>query len=271
MQKVRLQKDQVDKGFSAIYETYEELNQVSWVDQYMRSCVYRHVEDFLSPRSSILELNCGSGIDACYFASQGHQVLATDLAKSSATYVNQKIEKSQLRNLTFQRLDFEDINRLKPKKFDYIFSNFGGFNCVPNPEQTFSKFKEVLKPNAVVSLCILGPYYPWEWLYALKGDFKLAFRRLNNEGTIANVEGGKVRTYYYSPKDIERKMGDDFQLLKVDSLGFAFPSVNFEKVHQFKKVSKFLIHLDRKLHQLKLVPSFLGDYFIISFRFMGHG
>ncbi|MCH8534153.1 MAG: class I SAM-dependent methyltransferase [Flavobacteriaceae bacterium] len=269
MKKFNTQKDQVDKGFSAIYKNYEELNRLSWVDQYMRKCVYRHVEQFISPNSSILELNCGSGIDASYFAQQGNQVLATDIAQSSSAYVKQKKEELKLNNLTFQLLDFENILALQPQKFDYIFSNFGGFNCVSQPEDTFCKFKKLLQPNAVVSLCVLGRYYPWEWLYALKGDFNLAFRRFNKNGVIANVEGGRVQTFYYTPHQIKEKMGDEFQLLKVESLGFAFPSVNFQKVHQFKKLSKLLIYIDQKMHQWNIVPTNLGDYFIISFRFTG--
>lgn len=260
------QKNQVDEGFSAIYENYEKLSQHSWVDQYMRSCVYRHVNNLIPSHSSILELNCGSGIDAAYFALKGHQVLATDIAKSSADYVNQKKQKLQLKNLTFKLLDFENLDMLKPQKFDYIFSNFGGFNCVSNPEYTFSKFKQILQPNAIVSLCILGPYYPWEWLYALKGDFKVAFRRLKKGGALANVEGKKVHTFYYTPQQIKQKMGKDFEVIKVESLGYTFPSVNFEKVHRFKKFSKSLIYLDQKMHQWKLAPSYIGDYFIISFR-----
>ncbi len=262
------QKEQVNQGFSEIYKTYEELSQTSLVDQYMRSCVYTHVNSLISPNSSLLELNCGSGIDAAYFAAQGHSVLATDIAQSSADYVALKKEQFDLKKLSFQYLDFEEIHKLKPQQFDYIFSNFGGFNCVSSPEYTFSQFKDILQPGGIVTLCVLSPYYPWEWLYALKGKFKLAFRRLKKGGTVANVEGKAVHTFYFTPKQIQQKMGMDFQLINVESLGFAFPSVNFEKVHQRRKLSKLLLKIDKKLHQWNLAPAAIGDYFVISFRWV---
>lgn len=266
MNSLNEQKVNIDEGFSAIYSHYEQLNQNSTIDQHMRHSVYKHVAAFLNTKATILELNSGSGIDATYFAKQGHQILATDIAKSSSLFINKKIEEQRLNNLKFQSLDFEDILSLSPQKFDFIFSNFGGFNCIENPALTMTHFKQILQPNGIVTLCILCKYYPWEWMYALKGKFKLAFRRLMKGGTVASVEGKKIKINYYTPKQIKKMMGYEFQTLKVESIGFAFPSVNFQKVHNRKKLSKLLVKIDTILHEWKLAPKCLGDYFIISFK-----
>ena len=48
------------------------------------------LRNFLAPRSSILELNAGTGEDAVYFAQQGHNVHATDISAGMQEVADQK-------------------------------------------------------------------------------------------------------------------------------------------------------------------------------------
>lgn len=76
----------------------------------MRHQVYAHVEKYLIPKSRILELNAGTGIDALFFIWAGHQVHATDLADGMISQIKAKISKHGLANqltchYTWQMLD----------------------------------------------------------------------------------------------------------------------------------------------------------------------
>ena len=62
---------------SGIFDALYHSNKIV---QYKRKRVRDHVEQYLKPNSSILELNAGTGDDAIYFAAKGHTVHATDIA-----------------------------------------------------------------------------------------------------------------------------------------------------------------------------------------------
>ena len=200
------QEKAVNKGFSKIYEHYESLSQTSLIDKTMRHQLYQHIERFITPKSSILELNSGSGIDAVYFTKKGHFVTATDIADGAETYIKTKIKKLQLKNLNYIRSSFTDLKEFEQTNFDYVFSNFGGLNCTNELAEVAGSLNAILKENNLVTFVIMGKYYPWDWVYILKGKFKRAFIRFKKGGASANVEGETVKTYYHSPKQIKNIM-----------------------------------------------------------------
>ncbi|MUU79282.1 class I SAM-dependent methyltransferase [Winogradskyella endarachnes] len=259
-----MQYQSISKGFSKIYEHYEVLSQNSLIDKAMRQQVYNHINRFIKPNSRILELNSGSGIDAVYFASRNHKITATDISEGSKTYINKKIKDLGLNNLNFKHYSFLELEKLKPQKYNYAFSNFGGLNCTNEIEVMAKSLNAVLEDNAVVTMVVMGKYYPWDWIYALKGKFKRAFIRFNKNGTTANIEGEAVTTYYHTPKQFKNKMSSYFNYISSENLGVCYPSVNHTSITKFKKFIKFLIVVDSKLRQL--IPVGIGDYYIMSFR-----
>ena len=100
--------------------------------QYKRKRVRDHVEQFLHPRSSILELNAGTGEDAVYFAGKGHFVHATDISSEMQELLIKKVREKQLAHAVSSELcsftGLEDLQKQGP--YDLIFSNFGGLNCI---------------------------------------------------------------------------------------------------------------------------------------------
>lgn len=260
------QEESVNIGFSKIYEYYENLNKESIIDQTMRQQVYNHIEYFIKPNNKILELNSGSGIDAIYFAKKGFSVLATDIADGSQKYIESKIKKFKIDNLKFKKYSFLDLNKLKNKHFDYVFSNFGGLNCTNELDKVVKSLNLILKKDAIVTFVIMGKYYPWDWIYILKGKFKRAFIRQKKNGTIANVEGESIKTYYHTPKKIKSLFKKDYDFLHCENLGVFYPSVNHTSITKYKKMIKKLILLETKINKKKLIPIGIGDYFIISFK-----
>lgn len=260
------QEKAVNKGFSKIYEHYENLSQTSLIDKTMRQQLYRHIERFIKPKSSILELNSGSGIDAVYFAKKGHFVTATDIADGAETYIKAKIKKLQLKNLNYKSSSFTDLKAFEKNNFNYVFSNFGGLNCTDQLDKVAGSLSAILKESNLVTFVIMGKYYPWDWIYMLKGKFKRAFIRFKKNGASANVEGETIKTYYRTPKDIKQIMKPYFDFVASENLGVLYPSVNHTAITKHTKLIKRLIDLDSKISRLKLVPIGIGDYYIITFR-----
>ena len=102
----------VNRAFSKQSVNYDHDDQQNMVLQDMRLQVYRHVAAFMKPQSSMLELNSGTGIDALYFAQQGHSVYATDLSDGMIEQTSLKIQHHQLRGrLMCNQLSYTELDK----------------------------------------------------------------------------------------------------------------------------------------------------------------
>ncbi|MEJ0029488.1 MAG: class I SAM-dependent methyltransferase [Bacteroidota bacterium] len=91
----------------------------------------------------MLELNSGTGIDATYFTSKGHSVLATDLSDGMISELKRK-------KIETRQLSYENVNQIN-EQFDYIFSNFGGLNCIDDLGKVTKHLPALLKPRGYVT------------------------------------------------------------------------------------------------------------------------
>ena len=145
---------------------------------------------------NLLEINCGTGEDALWLAKKGHRVVCTDVSASMLEIVKAKVSNAKLeKKITIQQLDLTKIESWETtEKYDIIFSNFAGLNCL-NPTElqvTLAELSKLLKPNGQLILVFLGRFCAWETKYfLLKGTWKSAFRRMNKEAVFADVDGVK--------------------------------------------------------------------------------
>jgi ubiquinone/menaquinone biosynthesis C-methylase UbiE len=255
----------IDKGFSSIYDEYEKISREDIIDISRRNCIRNQVNSFLKPNHKILEINAGSGIDAVYFAQNGNFVLATDIATNSEIYILSKIKTLGLKNLQFQKCSFTSLNSIKSGTFNHIFSNYGGLNCIANLTPVFNQFDSLLNPNGFVTLVIMPSYYPWEMATILKGN-KNAFRRFKKNGVLATVGNQLVPTFYYSPKQVKRAMGDKFKHIKTQNIGTFYPSSHFSSLQKNQKAISNLLRFDLWINRLPFMIKGVGDYFVITFQ-----
>ncbi|NUM81341.1 class I SAM-dependent methyltransferase, partial [bacterium] len=190
---------------SVHYDDYEKSNPILY---WMRKQVWQHVESFLKPNSRILELNSGTGIDAVHFAQLGHHVHATDISDGMLLQLENKIRQHQLeKQITFQQCSFTALEQIPTQQFDYIFSNFGGLNCIEDLKIVTHHLPRLLKASGIVTWVILPRICPWEILMGLKGHLRLAARRFKKGGSPAHIEGVHFKCFYHSPAPVMRAMG----------------------------------------------------------------
>ena len=100
--------------------------------------VWAYLEKVIFQKNNlnILELNCGTGEDAIWFAKKGHKVWATDVSEKMIEEVKNKAFQESLSNEIYsQVIDIQLVTEnFKTQKFDLVFSNFGGFNCLNEVE-----------------------------------------------------------------------------------------------------------------------------------------
>ena len=257
----------VNRAFSKQSIHYDDDDRSNPILQDMRHQVYAHVNKYLKPGSSILELNAGTGIDAVHFASLGHRVHATDLSSGMVEQIRAKMQSDGLQgHLTCQQLSYDQLDHLAGKKFDYVFSNFGGLNCIQDLSNVTQYLRTLLSPGGYVTFVIMPPVSFWELTWILKGDPKQAFRRLKKNGVKAHLEGEFFATYYHSLGKIKRAFGEDFRIICSEGLAALSPPPSpKEFVSRYPRLYKTLRLLDKLVRS---IPPFnrCADHLIVTFK-----
>lgn len=234
----------------------------SEIGKKQRNLVYENLQKQLKNTEKIIEINCGTGEDAIWLAQQGFQVTATDISKKMIEIAQSK---SNVNHLTFKVLDINTLSE-ETENFDFLFSNFGGLNCLTKKELAlfFNSAAEILSDKGKMSLVIMPKNTIWEQFYfVLKLDFKAAFRR-KKEVAFANVDGEKVATYYYNPKDIVTLSETNFEFLEVKPIGFFIPPSYLEPFFKNKKsVLNGLTFLENKIKNRSFLSKY-ADHYIIT-------
>lgn len=100
-------------------------------------------EKYFPSHSYVLELGCGVGADANYFASKGHHVEATDFSSVVIAQNNQRPHE----NVNFNVVDISEVFPYKDASFDVVYAHLSihYFNDQIT-RQIISEVSRVLKP-----------------------------------------------------------------------------------------------------------------------------
>lgn len=252
-------------NFDQAASTYDATFTHTKIGRAQRDIVYEHITRLLShPPKDILEINCGTGEDAIWFEKRGFNVLATDISSEMIARAKSKMNST---SIEFVQADINQVSeQFSTKKFDVVFSNFGGLNCLTATEleQFFLKVQKILSDKGRLILVIMPKNTLWEKLYfILKGKGKEAFRR-TKEVAFAKVEGAIVPTYYYNPKDIERLAHDNFERLESKPIGFFIPPSYLEPF--FKKrprLFQLLVQWEKKIRNKSALSKYSDHYLLV--------
>jgi SAM-dependent methyltransferase len=254
------------KGFGSASISYDKNFTFTKIGKAQRNRVYSYINPIISnsKKISILEINCGTGEDAIKFAQLGHKVLATDVSPEMIEIANAKIN---LNNLQFEVLD---INLINPEdfvqKFDLVFSNFGGLNCLSKDQLKifFSKCVPLLKPQGKIVAVIMSKKCLWGIFYFfLKGKFITAKRRNTTSPIVIKVHGEPIKTWFYNPKDIVSLTEKLFVIKFIKPIGISIPPSYLENSFVTKGiVFKVLVNIEKLLGLSALAK--YADHFIIE-------
>jgi ubiquinone/menaquinone biosynthesis C-methylase UbiE len=259
----------VAQAFSRQAPHFDVLYGTDAIIQYKRSRVRAHILSFLKGGNTLLELNCGTGADALYFAERGFHVHATDLSSVMLDALQQKREVYPAGSrVTCEPCSFLRLGELKNKgPYDYLFSNFGGLNCTGELSVVLSSLNDLVKPGGYVTLVIISRFCLWETLLLLKGRLRTATRRFfAGNGRTAKVEGTSFRCWYYSPSYVRRHIDSSFELVSLEGLCTLVPPSYIE--HFAEKHPQLFSFLKKREDALKHRWPWnqMGDYFIITFK-----
>ncbi len=261
----------MQQAFDTSAEGYDASFTHSIIGKEQRQIVWGYLEKTLLNHKNlnILELNCGTGEDALWFAKKAHNVLATDISEKMLEIAEQKINNAGLAS-SVQTLQV-DINNIADfqfkEKFDLIFSNFGGMNCISivEMEKLPSEIKKLLKSDGQFIMVVMPAFCLWETIYfLLKFNFRKAFRRLSKKGTISKLNGTESKTFYFSPARIKKLFKEDFEVITIKPIGFFIPPSYLEKFFSSRqKVINNLTKLEKTVGRFSFFAG-SSDHFLIN-------
>ncbi len=213
--------------FDAVAARYDETFSSSRIGQAQRASVWNELLRTFRPGDRVLEIGCGTGIDACYLAEHGVRVVASDVSSQMIQVATRRIrdsgKQSLVQPLVLRAQDIRDLETNDP--FDGAFSNFGALNCVEDLRQLAGDLAKLLRPGATALLCWMGPCCAWETMwYSAQGQWVKAFRRFAKDGVNARIANGAfVHVDYPSVKLVARTFAPEFRLKSVKGVGVMVP------------------------------------------------
>lgn len=215
----------------------------------------------------ILELNCGTGEDAAWLVAKGWQVTASDISAEMLQVTASKLRGKEVELL---QSPMQGLAALLPaRQFDWVWSNFGGLNCL-SPEELgrFAKdLGQLLPKGGKVAVVVMGKFCLWESLYFLaKFKFGQVFRRFSKKPLKARLADGIFQdTWYFGPRELQRMMGQDFRLIDQVPIGIGLPPSYLDPF--FSKRPRLLRRMEKveKLLAQKAWAAHFSDHFLLAF------
>ena len=230
----------------------------------MRQRVYDHICALHPPGGHLLELNAGTGLDAALLATMGYRLLATDIAPGMVAAIEDKIARYRLsEQLSAAQCSFTALDQLTTGPFDGVISNSGGLNCVADLTPVAAQMARLLRPGGLVTWVIMPPICPWELAVTWK-DPRVGLRRLRRGGVLANVEGVRFMTHYFTPRQVRQALGDRFELVRLEALGLCTPPADNKRfAARYPRLFSTLVRLENALCDHWPFQNW-GDFFIIT-------
>jgi SAM-dependent methyltransferase len=233
--------------------------------QRMRGAMWRTLGRLFLPGSCLLDLGCGTGIDAVYLAERGYEIIAVDGSPQMVERTRARVAERGLRGrVVVEAIGIHELEQWRGRVFDGIYSDLGPLNCVPDLRDASRACSALLKPGGKLIVSVIGRMCPWELAYyALRGDWNRARLRSASQAVPVNLNHHRVWTRYYSPREFYRAFAGEFELDGYRSLGLFLPPPYLVRSYE-RAPALFapLAWLDERLGSWPLLRD-SGDHFLM--------
>ena len=251
------------RAFDELAADYDATFSDSALGRTLRALVWSRLEHVFRAPQRILELGCGTGVDALALARRGVEVVATDASQGMIQVARQKAAPGD--RVAFHCLPMESLAAtFQGQLFDGVLSNFGAINCVRDLGALVSDVSLCLRPGAHLVWVVMGRHVPWEWAwFALQGRWSKAWRRLTPGGV--SWRGLNVR--YPTPAELKKLLQPHFRIERITPLGVALPpSYAGEWLARRPRLSKVLTALEHRAQDWSALAGFADHYIVEASR-----
>jgi len=257
------------RAFDRIAPDYDAAFSASAIGRAQRNAVWIEMDRAFQPGQRVLEINCGTGIDAVHMALRGIEVDAFDAAPGMIALSEQraKMLPGPL-SVRFQCLRTEELGKLAPATaYDGVLSNFSGLNCITDLQPVVQHLSRVVRPGGKAVFCIFGVFCFWEVLWYLSaGTTTKAFRRFRREPVVATLAPGTtVGIRYWPVRELERIFHPYFRLQRKRGVGVAVPPSYTESVvSEFPRLFRAAVKVDAVAGRCPIIRS-TADHVVLTF------
>ena len=253
-------------AFDSVAVDYDGPRGNNLLIQDMRTEMWRWLDTTFAPRSCLIDIGCGTGLDAVRMAQRGHRVTATDWSPQMVQRTSDRAEREHLTGAVQPiAVGAHELHRLdSTAMFDGAYSNLGALNCVPDLSDVSRECARLLKPGGALVFTVVGRLCPWEIAYYLR---KKSWARVKVRFTRNFVPVGMnkhtIWTHYYRPLEFYRSFRRHFTLAHYRGLCvFAPPPYMTWMREKHARTYDRLWRLDRRTSGWPLVRQ-MGDHFLM--------
>jgi ubiquinone/menaquinone biosynthesis C-methylase UbiE len=240
-------------GFDRLAARYDELWTSTATGSAQRGMVWRSMDSLFHAGDRVLDIGCGTGVDAAHLTARGIYVHATD---GSPAMVREAQRRGGFTVSLLRAEEIADAGEI----FDGAISNFGALNCVEDLAAVARGLARVVRPGGQVPLCTMGRFCAWETLYYVcRLQFRRAFRRLR--GHASSSLGITIR--YPTVAQLATAFAPEFELRRWMGIGVLTPP---SYVRLPDRLVRFLGLLDRALSRLPLLRALADHRLLILVR-----
>ena len=239
--------------YDALAPAYDSQLAENPVAQYMRTRLNEHFARIFHPGDRVLDLTAGTGVDACFLATRGIQMIALDASSGMIAELKRATHQRGLQVETHV-LPVEHLAQLELCDLDGAISTFGGLNTVQGLPRLARDLASCLKPRGRVVFHALNDFCFWQTVRNLAhGRLRIA-----RESEI-HLGSTTVSHRFYNPLALWRDaFARDFAPREVYALSVvAAPPL----VKRFPPLAPTLFKLDRIAGR---VFPLAGDFFVLD-------
>jgi ubiquinone/menaquinone biosynthesis C-methylase UbiE len=260
------QLEETRDAFDSVAADYDGPRGNNALIQDMRNEMWRILDATFPQGSRLMDLGCGTGLDAIRMARSGHYVTATDWSQGMVERTRDRAEREQVADrVETIAVGAHELSRIEGQgKFDGAYSNLGPLNCVPDLEEMAAQCARLLKPGAALVFSVIGRICPWEiGHYALKRNWGRVKVRFAPAMVPVGMNKRVVWTRYYTPREFYRAFERQFDLEHFRGLCVLAPPPYLAGMKEkHSRLYERLWQLDRRTAGWPLLRN-LGDHFVI--------
>jgi len=134
-------------------DLHQNYSKEDWIDK--QNIFAEEVLEYFPQTGYVLCLGDGQGQDGRFFASQGYQVLSTDISDTALDINKSKTDEAKIENIEIQKVDLEDPLPYPDASFDVVYAHLSlHYFTEEVTKQIFSEIKRVLKRGGIVAILV---------------------------------------------------------------------------------------------------------------------
>ncbi len=253
-------------AFDSVAADYDGPRGNNGAIQDMRDEMWRWLDRRFPAPSRLIDIGCGTGLDAVRMAGLGHEVWATDWSPAMVERTRERAAAQALAERVHALpLGGQELDRLEGDgRFDGAYSDLGPLNCVPDLAALAAQCARLLKPDGQLVFTVIGRWCPWEIAhYALQRRWSRVAVRFARDTVSVGMNKHRIWTRYYTPAEFYRAFEPHFTLEHHRGLCVFVPPPYLDGLRQRRPHwHERLWRLDRRVAGWPGVRA-LGDHFLI--------